>query len=142
MEHAEGASQAKDMLTAALAAVLRNHAGFDRRVVRRLFQLDFQILLLGKNAPNKCCEERKVVARCLLREENLFVNASQNQNSLQEGTGEAAVTGELDNRVQDHKLFAELSSRMEAEMLPIDDGAPEATCAFAVHHSPQVGRYE
>ena len=32
-----------------------------------------------------------------------------------------------------HKLFAELSSRMGAEMLPIDDGAPEATCAFAVH---------
>ena len=32
----------------------------------------------------------------------------------------------------DHKLFAELSSRMGAEMLPIDDGAPEATCAFAV----------
>ena len=31
-----------------------------------------------------------------------------------------------------HKLFAELSSRMGAEMLPID-GAPEATCAFAVH---------
>ena len=87
MEHAEDASQAKEMLTAALATVLRNHAGFDRRVVRRLFQLDFQILLLGKNAPNKCCEESKVVARCLLREENLFVNASQNQNSLQEGTG-------------------------------------------------------
>ena len=32
-----------------------------------------------------------------------------------------------------HKLFAELSSRMGAETLPIDDGAPEATCAFAVH---------
>ena len=60
MEHAEDASQAKEMLTAALATVLRNHAGFDRRVVRRLFQLDFQVLLLGKNAPNKCCEERKV----------------------------------------------------------------------------------
>ena len=68
MEHAEDASQAKDMLTAALATVLRNYAGFDRRVVRRLFQLDFQILLLGEHAPNKCCEERKVVARRLLRE--------------------------------------------------------------------------
>ena len=45
--------------------------GFDRRVVGRLFQWDFQILLLGKNAPNKCCEERKVVARRFLREENL-----------------------------------------------------------------------
>ena len=32
-----------------------------------------------------------------------------------------------------HKLFADLSFRMGAEMLPIDDGAPEATCAFAVH---------
>ena len=32
-----------------------------------------------------------------------------------------------------HTLFAELSSRVGAEMLPIDDGAPEATCAFAVH---------
>ena len=63
MEHADDASQAKDMLTAALASVLRYFAGFDRRVVRRLFQLDFQILLLGKNAPNKCCEESKVVAR-------------------------------------------------------------------------------
>ena len=82
MEHAEDASQAKDMLTAASAAVLRNYAGFDRRVVRRLFQLDFQTLLLGKHAPNKCCEERKVVARRLLREEKLFVHASQNQNSL------------------------------------------------------------
>ena len=33
-----------------------------------------------------------------------------------------------------HKLLAELSSRMGAEMLPLDDGAPEATCAFAVHN--------
>ena len=32
-----------------------------------------------------------------------------------------------------HKLFAELSSRMRADMLPIDDGAPEATCACTVH---------
>ena len=32
-----------------------------------------------------------------------------------------------------HKLFAELSSRMGAEMLPLDDGAAEAACAFAVH---------
>ena len=71
MEHAEDASQAKDMLTAAWITVLRIYVGVDRRVVRRLFQLDFQILLLGKNAPNKCCEERKVVARRLLRKENL-----------------------------------------------------------------------
>ena len=42
-----------------------------------------------------------------------------------------------------HKLFAELSSCMGAEMLPIDDGAPEPTCAFAVHiiHR-KSGRYE
>ena len=36
-------------------------------------------------------------------------------------------------QVFNHKLFAELSSRMGAEMLPLDAGAPEATCAFAVH---------
>ena len=53
MEHAEDASQAKELLTAALATVLRNYAGIDRRVVRRLCQLDFQRLLLGKNAPNR-----------------------------------------------------------------------------------------
>ena len=100
MEHAEDASQAKDMLTAALATVLRNYAGFDRRVVRRLFQLDFQILLLGKHAPNKCCEERKVVARRLLREENLSSTPHKIKTLFKKELQEAAVTGELDNRVQ------------------------------------------
>ena len=42
-----------------------------------------------------------------------------------------------------HKLFAELSSRMGAEMLPIDDGAARSHLRFRCsHHSPQVGRYE
>ena len=41
-----------------------------------------------------------------------------------------------------HELFAELSSRVGAEMLPLDDGAPEATCVRCSHHSPHVGRYE
>ena len=100
MKHAEDASQAKDMLTAALATVLRNYAGFDRRVVRRPFQLDFHILLPGKNAPNKCCEERKVVARCLLRVENLSSTPRKIKTLINKELEEAAVTGELDCRVQ------------------------------------------
>ena len=100
MEHAEDASQAKDVLTVALAAVLRNYSGFDRRVVRRLFQLDFQILLLGKNAPNKCCEERKVVARRLLREENLSSTPGKIKTLFRKELEEAAMTGKLDYRVQ------------------------------------------
>ena len=80
--------------------VLRNNAGYDRRVVRRLFQLDFQILLLGKNAPNKCCEERKVVARRLLREENLSSTPRKIKTPFKKAPEEAAVTGELDYRVQ------------------------------------------
>ena len=88
------------MLTAALATVLRNYAGFDRRVVRGLFQLDFQMLLLGKHAPNKCCEERKVVARRLLREENLSSTSRKIKTLFKKELEEAAVTGELDNRVQ------------------------------------------
>ena len=100
MEHAEDASQAKEMLTAALATVLRNHAGFDRRVVRRLFQLDFQILLLGKNAPNKCCEEGWLWLAVCCAMKKFLATPRKIKNLFKKELEEAAVTGELDNRVQ------------------------------------------
>ena len=99
MEHAEDASQAKGMLTVALATVFRNCAGFDRRVVRRLFQLDFQILLLGKLQTCAMRKGRLWLAVCCARK-TFRQRLAKSKLSSKKELEEAAVTGELDHRVQ------------------------------------------
>ena len=85
-EHAENASQAKEMLTAALATVLRNHAGLYCFWVRTL---QTSAVMKGRLWLTVCCA-RKTFSLTPRKIKTLFKKELE----------EAAVTGELDNRVE------------------------------------------
>ena len=75
LSECETRGDAQRNLNAILNVVLRDAAGFDRRVAKRLLgNFDYRTLIFAKRGPGTVCEERRACSRALLDADNERLN--------------------------------------------------------------------